>query len=250
MIETPHVTRGWTDEFVLALRLRDVTGNQIGDALALVESFCADSGESAQDAFGPASAYAASLTVATGAGSPTPSSVRASSLIARNVVGVVAVVVTSSAVAAWVRGAAMEVRWSDVVLLTGTVILTALAIRRFDSLAPALLTRFWRTAPLVATPPSALLLVALATRRLSPDPVLTLAAPGVAVAGTALLVVPALVGQLRSGEPPSSAVAGPFDAPQAVRRRNRRVAIAALWILPACAVIATALTLLITRLTP
>ncbi len=53
---------GWAIEFVMALRSRDVTGAAIGDALRAAEAFCADSGQTPQEAFGPAAAYADSLT--------------------------------------------------------------------------------------------------------------------------------------------------------------------------------------------
>jgi hypothetical protein len=52
----------WAMEFTLALRSRDVTGTAIGDALRQAEAFCADSGQSPEEAFGPAGAYADSLT--------------------------------------------------------------------------------------------------------------------------------------------------------------------------------------------
>ena len=49
----------WRDAFVLELRLRDVPGPQIGDALAEVDAHCADSGQSPQEAFGDPVHYAA-----------------------------------------------------------------------------------------------------------------------------------------------------------------------------------------------
>lgn len=57
----PHVEEDWADAFVLELRLRDVHGTVIGDALAEVDSHCADSGEGARETFGDPVAYARSL---------------------------------------------------------------------------------------------------------------------------------------------------------------------------------------------
>lgn len=54
----------WFDEFVLELRLRDVRGPAIGDAVASARELLADSGQRADDAFGPARAYAESLELA------------------------------------------------------------------------------------------------------------------------------------------------------------------------------------------
>jgi len=57
----PHVDGTWAENFVLELRLLGVSGDDIGSALSEVESHCADSGESAPDAFGDAITYARSL---------------------------------------------------------------------------------------------------------------------------------------------------------------------------------------------
>jgi len=53
--------RAWIDETVVELRLRDVRGEAIGDAVAQVESHCADSGERPQQAFGDPREYARRL---------------------------------------------------------------------------------------------------------------------------------------------------------------------------------------------
>ncbi|MBN6754127.1 hypothetical protein JRG18_11000 [Kocuria palustris] len=50
--------RGWCDDFVLELRLRDVPGARIGDHLAEVESHCIETGTDPEDAFGDAREYA------------------------------------------------------------------------------------------------------------------------------------------------------------------------------------------------
>ena len=57
----PHVEDGWTEAFVLELRLLDVPGPALGAALAEVESHCAESGESAAEAFGDPVTYARDL---------------------------------------------------------------------------------------------------------------------------------------------------------------------------------------------
>jgi hypothetical protein len=55
--------RRWQEEFVLTLRLDDVTGPAIGQALAEVEAHCLDSGESAAEAFGNPREYADRLAL-------------------------------------------------------------------------------------------------------------------------------------------------------------------------------------------
>lgn len=55
----------WLAEMTLELRLRNVPGAAIGDALAAVEAHCADAGQSAAEAFGDPRQYARSLTLPT-----------------------------------------------------------------------------------------------------------------------------------------------------------------------------------------
>ena len=66
----------WLDQLALELRLRDVDGTAIGDALAQVDAHCAESGESPRDAFGDAATYAAALALPVPAGE-FPGTVRA-----------------------------------------------------------------------------------------------------------------------------------------------------------------------------
>jgi len=49
-------------DLILALRLREVPGDRIGEIVAEVESHVADTGEDPLDAFGPAREYAATAT--------------------------------------------------------------------------------------------------------------------------------------------------------------------------------------------
>lgn len=58
---TPHLERDWREAFILELRLFNLDGDRIGDALATADAHCAESGESAAEAFGDPTAYARSL---------------------------------------------------------------------------------------------------------------------------------------------------------------------------------------------
>ena len=53
-----HLLDPWRDNFVIALKLRNISGSQIGDALAQVDAHCTDSGEAPEEAFGDPVAYA------------------------------------------------------------------------------------------------------------------------------------------------------------------------------------------------
>lgn len=51
--------RKWRDELIYQLRLKDVSGNEIGNILCEVEEHIADTRETPEEAFGPAREYAA-----------------------------------------------------------------------------------------------------------------------------------------------------------------------------------------------
>jgi hypothetical protein len=56
-----QVGAAWETDFVVELRLLDVSGQHIGDALEQVRSHCAESGDDARTAFGDPAEYARSL---------------------------------------------------------------------------------------------------------------------------------------------------------------------------------------------
>jgi hypothetical protein len=58
LLRPRHLLDSWRDDFVIALRLGNVSGRWIGDALAQVDAHCADSGEEPREAFGDPVAYA------------------------------------------------------------------------------------------------------------------------------------------------------------------------------------------------
>lgn len=57
----PSIDAAWREAFVLELRVQGASGSTIADALVEVENHCADGGQSAQEAFGPAVEYATAL---------------------------------------------------------------------------------------------------------------------------------------------------------------------------------------------
>ena len=58
------MTDRWTDDLVLALRLRRLRGDVIGDSLAVVTEHCRETGETPTQAFGVPEAYADELVAA------------------------------------------------------------------------------------------------------------------------------------------------------------------------------------------
>ena len=41
-ITTPHIDKHWRDNFMVAMRMQDASGERIGDALATVDAHCAE----------------------------------------------------------------------------------------------------------------------------------------------------------------------------------------------------------------
>lgn len=84
----------------MELRLLDVRGDRIGDALMTVETHVAESGESAQEAFGDARAYARAIA-------PGSRPVRwpfAPALIVGILLGIIGLNLTTQAFGAWLDG--------------------------------------------------------------------------------------------------------------------------------------------------
>ncbi len=111
----------WALEFTMALRSRDITGTAIGDALRQAEAFCADSGQSPDDAFGPAGAYADSLTdLPTVTGGQT-----LTTRLAPNALGLFGLLLALPTFDAWRAGRAVEFPIGG--LITLAVVLAAVA---------------------------------------------------------------------------------------------------------------------------
>lgn len=90
----------WCGDFVLELRLRDVPGPVIGERLAEVEGHCAETGESPSDAFGDPTEYAARIDQ-----DSDPDRISGVWVVAAaGAAQVLAMLVGTSAVPAWVRG--------------------------------------------------------------------------------------------------------------------------------------------------
>lgn len=118
----------WLDEMIIELRLREVKGPAIGDAVAAVETHCAESGESASDAFGDPRSYARALDFPASQVNQKDAAgwVRA---LAPTAVGLVGLYLVPGIVRASFEHAAVAVGWGEVAalgLLAGFVLLLAL----------------------------------------------------------------------------------------------------------------------------
>ena len=111
-ISTPNISKGWRDDFIIAMRTQDASGEQIGDALATVDAHCAESGESAEEAFGDPKAYATTLVP-----EPVAGSGLGASFLVGVLMGLLGLLIVPRAVDDWVTGSSFAVTIGDAVAL-------------------------------------------------------------------------------------------------------------------------------------
>lgn len=200
----------WLDEFVVELRLHNVPGAAIGDAVATVQEYCSDSGENAQAAFGDAREYARSLELA-----PRPLRRREEMHLAgfglMTITGIFLVLATGPRA---LEGEAIPIPFSAVVLLGGFLLLFVLVVARLDWL---LWAPFWKASLAGGVAFSALVLLAVA---LHGTVLGTAPARPLAMLGLGLMLVPPLYGQFFAHSHEDGLV-DPRQAEEPQRRRER-----------------------------
>lgn len=223
----PSVDRAWADEFVLEQRLLDVPGDRIGDALVTVESHVAESGETAQDAFGDPRSYARELAASHGA-APGPVGPTTATWA---VLGLVGMVLTGWGFSAWLEEAPADV--SVGALVGGAFVLTSLGALL---LAPgvvlrALLSRLWVGAVLMAVPVMAMVVAMV----LLPATAFQAPALPVLALGLLLVAVASVLGWFDSDQ--ADLVLAPGEQPSGGGRARLRLAL----VLPAATLVVVVL---------
>lgn len=243
MTTTQHVPRAWHDAFVLALRERDVSGADIGDALAHVESYCTDSGEDADEAFGPARTYAATLPLPSGSPEPAPWAPTDGRGLGRYVAGMLAIAVLGTSVGAWTRGEPVRLGAAELAPALVALVSLALLVRNLGTVLRWCTTRRWVAVVVLQLPLLCGIGLALLTGRLLPGTGATVPAAPLALAAAVTLVAPALAAQLRGATDDADVLAGPLEDPASVRRRANRANTLLTWMLPLCGLACVAVTL-------
>lgn len=100
----------WLEELTLELRMREVPGTAIGDALAQVRAHLAESGESAEEAFGTPEEYAAELNLPASADSRIEPRWMGR-LVASNLLGLAALYLSTPTVVALRQGLGVGISW-------------------------------------------------------------------------------------------------------------------------------------------
>lgn len=125
----PNVDSQWAGDLLLELRMQGVGGARIGSVLAEVDSHCAESGESAQNAFGDPVVYAKSLDLSADSGT-TRDMLRAVFPVMIQLVGMLLIL---GSFAAWRRAEPFELTVGGALLaavLVGEIVLLALCAQR------------------------------------------------------------------------------------------------------------------------
>jgi hypothetical protein len=223
----------WIDLFILELRLRRVPGAAIGDAVASVRELLADSGQSAEDAFGPAREYAASLDLPT----MNPKQ-QALKTVLLPVLGLFAFLVFALASTAWFAGNAVLLSVPQALVLSIPVLLTVLF--SFPFYPRAVVRQRWLVVPLVLSAGLAGAVSALIAPSTESDAWWVLSPLPLMVATVTALVVMSAIGTittLRSGD--TDEIIEPLDAPETARKRGGRRAflIVTDWLFPILALV-------------
>ena len=120
-MKTATPDKKWFDDLIIELRLRQVDGAAIGDTVASARELLADTGQDAEEAFGPARDYAASLELPRDdrglwRGAPLWSSLA----------GLIVFLTFTQALVPWAMGEPLLVSAAQLALLGVTVVLIAL----------------------------------------------------------------------------------------------------------------------------
>lgn len=218
----PHLDPAWGEDLLVALRVREVSGARIGQILAEADAHCAQTNESAPEAFGPASQYAARLDF--------PGQDRAPVPVTRSTIGMLGAQLVGAALTtlggnALIEGTQVQVRAADL-LVAGLVLLaTWVAYRRLEQL----LRHAVLGALAMGLTCAAFLLVFLwGGPRLAELPAMP-----AALAGLVLLCGPAVLATPRAWRGPSDVVVAPTrTATPAEVRAGRLIGVGSLWVLP------------------
>ncbi|WP_167045238.1 hypothetical protein [Salinibacterium sp. ZJ454] len=221
----------WLDELAMELRLREVSGPAIGDAVASARELLADTGQGAHETFGSARDYAAALELPRASDGGALKSVLWTSLL-----GLLAFLLFAQATAALALEEPLLASPGQLALLSVPVILSAF-LPLYLALA---IRRRWVLVALVAVCAASGVLSALlapstpAEAWLAVDPIPWLIASG---AMMVLLSIWGTVAALRRGDA-DDGITLPLEVPSAAsKRRAMAFVIASNWLFPCFAVL-------------
>lgn len=227
----------WLDELTLELRLKDVSGRSIGDALATVREFLADSGQSPEEAFGTPRVYAAELC----GSAITPIRKDLKSTVSLSTANLMVFLVFTAAMAPWLEGARLLLSgWQ----LTGMAFLAALVLA-LPLYLTFLLRHFWALVAVPVVGGTAGVLSATLTPKVASDAFLDLPPGPVLAISAALMVAISLAGTVSALREDPDPVVGPLDTTPPKTLKSRVAEILIRWLFPIFALLLLGLTSLL-----
>ncbi|SEO14057.1 hypothetical protein [Cryobacterium luteum] len=236
-MKTPMTDDTWIEYFTVALRLRRVSGTAIGDAVASVRELLADSGQSAEEAFGPALEYSASLDLPII--NPREQALRT---VLLPVLGLFTFLVFSLASTAWFDRDLILISGPQMLLLAIPVVLTLMFA--FPFYPRAVIRQRWLPAVLVLVAGASSALATLVAPASASDAWLVFSALPMLVGTATVLVVLSVIGTvatLRSRD--DDEIVEPLQAQVGAKRPRGRhlLLIAVNWLFPLIAVVVFAM---------
>lgn len=236
----PH--KKWLEELTLELRLNDFSGKAIGDVLATVEEFLADSKQTAEEAFGKPREYAAQLA----GGTDRTASKGMRGTIALSTASLLAFLVFTAALTPWLDGGQMLIGgWQLVCMAVLAVLVISLPLYLTH-----LLRHVWAVIAVPVVGVAAGIFSASLTPKTAGDAFLTLSPLPILIISAALLIVLSIIGTIIAlrGEP--DPVISPLDTTTTNTLKARWFEILTQWLFPILAVVLLGFTALINAVAP
>lgn len=214
----------WLDELTLELRLNDASGKSIGDALATVEEFLADSGQSPEEAFGNPREYAAELA----GGSLRPAWKGMSRTIALTTTSLLTFLVLNATLAPWLSGEQMLIGgWQLVCLAVLAVLVISLPLY-----VTHLLRHIWAMIAVPVVGVAAGIFSAALTPKTADDAFLVFTPQPILIISAALLIALSIVGTIITLREEPDPVVGPLDTTSTSRLKARLFELLTQWLFP------------------
>lgn len=203
-------TQNWLDELTVELRFRNVTGEAIGDTLASVQEFVADSGQTPQAEFGSPQQYAQTLDL------PTSPAGETRKTIIRSGFGIVGFMVFNLTITPWAAEKTLDLHASQLLLLLvplALVMALPLYLRHG-------VKRMWPLYLAISVGMASALVAAALAPKSSAEAWLSLNPAPILLASVVLLLGVSIIGTVSVLSSPDERLRDPMEDPATSRRRN------------------------------
>lgn len=202
----------WLESLTLELRIHNISGAQIGDALATVKEHLTDSGESAQVAFGSPAEYATHIATSSNA-----QKVSLKGTITRSVLGLVAFLAFTQATGPWAAGEPLLLGGAQLAWLA----LPLAAALSVPYLYDKLLRNFWVFAALIGVAVFGGVFAAISAPRTSTDAWLSIDLLPVLLVTAAIMISASILDTIANAKDGDDSIIDPLSSPEAAQKKLR-----------------------------